>query len=79
MFAIGGQQVKECIDELLTIPNCVYILGNHDAWALEWAIDGKIPQEWWDQGGAQTVKSYKGTGMPKEHIRFLVRGTALVC
>ena len=65
-----GGQVKECVNELLTIPNCVYILGNHDAWALEWAKDGKIPEGWWDQGGAETVKSYKN-GMPKEHIKFL--------
>ena len=48
-----NSQVKECIDELLTIPNCVYILGNHDAWSLEWAIEGKTPQEWLDQGGSQ--------------------------
>lgn len=66
-----GKQIKECIDELLTIPNCVYILGNHDAWALEWAIDGKTSEGWLDQGGALTVKSYQGTGMPKEHIQFL--------
>jgi serine/threonine protein phosphatase 1 len=65
-------QVKECIDELLTIPNCVYILGNHDAWSLEWAINGKAPQEWLDQGGLLTVKSYQGIGMPKEHIQFLL-------
>ena len=64
-------QIKECIDELLTIPNCVLILGNHDAWALNWAIYGKMPQEWWKQGGAQTVMSYRGMEMPKEHIRFL--------
>ncbi len=66
-----NNQVRECIDELLIIPNCVYILGNHDAWALDWAIYAKISPEWWDQGGAQTAMSYKGTGMPKEHIRFL--------
>jgi serine/threonine protein phosphatase 1 len=66
-----NKQVKECIDELLSIPNCVYILGNHDAWALDWAIEGKAPQEWLDQGGAQTVMSYNGNKMPKEHIRFL--------
>jgi serine/threonine protein phosphatase 1 len=66
-----GIQIKECIDELLTIPHCVYILGNHDAWALEWAIDGKAPQEWWGQGGANTAMSYQDVGMPKEHIRFL--------
>ena len=66
-----NKQVKECIDELLTLPNCVYIVGNHDAWSLGWAINGKTPQEWLDQGGALTVKSYKDMGMPKEHIQFL--------
>ncbi|MBF0571631.1 MAG: metallophosphoesterase [Candidatus Omnitrophica bacterium] len=66
-----GKQVRECIDELLTLPGCIYILGNHDAWSLEWAINGKMPQEWLDQGGAQTMMSYKETGMPGEHIRFL--------
>jgi serine/threonine protein phosphatase 1 len=66
-----GKQVKECIDELLTIPNCVYILGNHDAWTLEWAISGNPLQEWMGQGGIETMMSYKETGVPKEHIRFL--------
>jgi serine/threonine protein phosphatase 1 len=65
-----GNKVKECIDELLTIPHCVYILGNHDAWALDWAMQGQAPQEWLEQGGAQTTMSYKD-GMPQEHIRFL--------
>jgi serine/threonine protein phosphatase 1 len=65
-----GKKVKECIDELLSIPNCVYILGNHDAWSLEWAVNGKPPVGWLEQGGAYTEKSYKG-GMPKEHIQFL--------
>lgn len=67
-----NKRVKECIDELLTVPNCVYILGNHDAWALGWAVNGKAPEEWLGQGGAQTVKSYKD-GMPKEHIQFLTK------
>lgn len=66
-----GVHVKECIDELLGIPHCIYILGNHDAWALEWSVEGKIPPEWWEQGGAQTVMSYKNAPMPKSHIHFL--------
>src|SRR5665213_2944732 len=65
-----GKKVKECIDELLDLQHCIFILGNHDAWALEWATEGKAPQGWLEQGGAYTVKSYKN-GMPKEHIRFL--------
>ena len=66
-----GTQVKECIDELLTIPHCVYILGNHDAWSLKWATEGIVLEEWLEQGGAATVISYKETGVPKEHIQFL--------
>ena len=65
-----GKQVKECIDELLTIPNCIFILGNHDSWALEWATSGNVPEGWWDQGGMLTAMSYQN-GMPKEHIKFL--------
>jgi serine/threonine protein phosphatase 1 len=67
-----GKKIKECIDLLLTIPDCVYILGNHDAWTLEWAVTGKPPLGWLEQGGAFTEKSYKN-GMPKEHIEFLSR------
>ncbi len=64
-------QVKECIDQLLTIPNCVYILGNHDAWALEWAMSSVAPRGWLEQGGSLTAMSYKEGGMPEEHMRFL--------
>ncbi|MBF0384710.1 MAG: metallophosphoesterase [Candidatus Omnitrophica bacterium] len=68
-----GEKVKECIDELLTIKNLVYILGNHDAWTLDWAINGNPVKEWMEQGGAETAFSYKGIGMPKDHIRLLAK------
>jgi len=71
-----GIQVKECIEELLSIPNCIFILGNHDAWALEWGMSGMAPEQWWEQGGAQTAKSYKD-GMPQEHIQFLSKARLL--
>jgi serine/threonine protein phosphatase 1 len=66
-----GRQVKECIDALLNIPNCVYILGNHDVWTLEWMRHGSRSQEWLEQGGAQTIASYKETGVPPAHLQFL--------
>jgi len=69
-----GKQVKDCINELLTIPNCIYILGNHDDWALEWAVSGKPIPGWMEQGGMQTMMSYK-EGMPKEHIQFLSKAS----
>ncbi len=66
-----GPQVKECIDLLLTIPKCIYILGNHDAWALEWAIMGKAPEGWLAEGGGVTMASYGLKSMPKAHLEFL--------
>jgi serine/threonine protein phosphatase 1 len=30
-----------------------------------------MPEQWLEQGGAQTVKSYQGFEMPPGHIRFL--------
>ena len=74
-----NKQVKECIDELLTIPNCVYILGNHDAWALEWAVDGKAPQEWLDQGGAETLMSYKRHRNAQGAYTIPFPGASLLC
>ena len=36
----GYPDVKQCFDELLKIKHCDYILGNHDLWALDWALRG---------------------------------------
>jgi len=67
-----GDQVKECIDELLKIKNCIYLLGNHDFWVLEWAINCQSSKCWLGQGGEETISSYKGE-MLKEHIQFLAQ------
>lgn len=68
-----GPQVRECIDELLSIKNLIYILGNHDEWTLDWALHGKIVEIWLEQGGYETIASYKDAGMPKEHIQLLTK------
>ncbi len=57
----GYANVPESFEELLTIKNLVYILGNHDVWCLEWAISGNTPGVWLDQGGHSTIKSYNGS------------------
>ena len=66
-----GPDVKESIDILLTITNLKYILGNHDKWFLEWAIDGKDSMVWKYQGGKQTMKSYSN-GVPENHKNLLL-------
>ena len=62
-----GPEVPEAIDALLSIKNLIYILGNHDHWAREWAQSGKIPEVWIMQGGHRTVNAYQGKGMPENH------------
>ncbi len=67
----GWPDVRLCVDELLKIKHCDYIIGNHDLWALDWALSGKAPSLWTSQGGESTIESYGEEGMPQEHIHFL--------
>jgi serine/threonine protein phosphatase 1 len=77
--ADGWPEVYAAVEELMKIRNLVYILGNHDKWALDWGIYGVKPEIWLTQGGLKTVESYKlalqttdqKVGlMPESHIKF---------
>lgn len=57
--ADGWPQVPECFDELLKIKNLVYIMGNHDAWLLDYFNTGKTPGIWTSQGGDATLRAYE--------------------
>lgn len=67
----GYPDVKQSIDELLGIEHCDYIIGNHDLWVLDWALNGIEKSIWLTQGGANTVASYEGRSMPPGHIDLL--------
>lgn len=67
----GYTEVKQCIDELLKVQHCDYIIGNHDLWALDWATRGIKEDVWLRQGGRETIASYAGKAMPQAHIGFL--------
>lgn len=73
----GWSETKESVDLLLGIKHLVYLLGNHDQWALEYYSDkmgkGEEPLGLWLwQGGAATVKSYgAGKPMPADHLALL--------
>ena len=66
----GWSEVQECIDELLKIKHCDYIIGNHDLWTLDWALTGRKERAWLNQGGRNTIMSYEGRPIPKAHIKF---------
>lgn len=71
-----GPEVREVLDTLIGIKNLVFILGNHDKWALDWFEEGLKPELWLSQGGLQTMASYGGSPeeagkVPEAHIEFL--------
>lgn len=68
--ADGWPHTKQAIDELLKIRNLVYLMGNHDVWALQWMETREAAEIWLDQGGRATCDSYKG-GIPDSHLHFL--------
>jgi len=70
----GYPDVKQSIDELLKVKHCDLVIGNHDMWALDWALRGDKPEIWTSQGGDRTMASYNGGPMPKAHIDFLKNG-----
>lgn len=70
----GWPEVDLCLNELISIKHCTYIRGNHDLWALEWATEGRMPDLWLEQGGVNTVASYRGSSMPASHREFLQKG-----
>lgn len=55
--ADGWHEVYECVEELLSIKNTIFIKGNHDQWFLEWMQKGVHPDNW-TQGGEGTLRSY---------------------
>jgi serine/threonine protein phosphatase 1 len=80
----GWSQTKEVIDELLKIKKLVYLLGNHDEWALEYyngetrySESGPVIAKniWTSQGGQSTLESL-GTYNEQDpkYLEFLKSG-----
>lgn len=68
--ADGWPETYLAINELLQIRNLVFVLGNHDFWALDWMETGEANPMWLMQGGQATIDSYT-TDIPASHIRLL--------
>ena len=56
--ADGFPEVPECFDELLSIKNLVYVIGNHDFWLSEYFRLCATPHIWTSQGGKATLDAY---------------------
>ncbi len=66
----GWPEVKESVDELLTIKNLIGVIGNHDVWFLAWYKTGYAEPIWTSQGGLATLDSYDGLpGNAAYHVK----------
>jgi serine/threonine protein phosphatase 1 len=54
----GWPEVKEVVDELLTMEHVIPIIGNHDEWFMDFVRTGYKDPLWTSQGGAATLDSY---------------------
>lgn len=68
----GWPEVHKVFNELCSIRDLVYIIGNHDEWALKWAETGEESFVWLAQGGKSTTECYP-TGMTREHQMIIIR------
>ncbi len=66
----GWPETRQAIEQLLQIENLIYILGNHDFWALDWMETGYANEIWLNQGGQATINSY-GDNVPASHLHLL--------
>lgn len=79
--ADGWPETRDAIDLLLSIPNLVALLGNHDVWLRDWASGTFDPFDqhlWLKQGGYATLDSYEASfwrledcDFPGEHVDYL--------
>ena len=68
-----GRFTKEVIDLLLSVPNRISVIGNHDRWCFDWMRTGIEIPAWTTQGGYETLESYEFSrnNVPVSHIEFL--------
>jgi len=67
-LADGGYNTYDVVEELLKIKNIVFIIGNHDIWFMQHIQSGWAEEIWLTQGGINTIKSYKGSVLPEDHV-----------
>jgi serine/threonine protein phosphatase 1 len=54
----GWPETVEVIEELMTIKDLIFVVGNHDVWAIDYLRYGTAPRIWVSQGGQATLDSF---------------------
>lgn len=68
----GNVEVVDFLIKISSAYECVFLLGNHDAWVRDWMNTGKDNYIWEVQGGSYTVDDYIMTGKLRDndHLEF---------
>src|SRR6201996_7090713 len=77
-YVDGWSQSREVMEYLMLLDSeyqCIFIKGNHDAWAEEWLGGWGTSRDWLFHGGDATVSSYAGIDSRdlSRHLEFLNR------
>lgn len=85
-YVDSGPQSAEVIEYLIRFRryrDASFILGNHDAWFLDWIQSGYADPSWLYYGGTQTLESYQTnarawgqSAIPWDHKEFLKLASA---
>ena len=77
-YVDGWSESAQLIQYLIELEkqfSCEFILGNHDAWCLDWLKGADANSIWLKHGGESTIASYQdfSTKEKEEHIQFFDR------
>ena len=73
-YADGWSETAQLIDFLIELnqrQQCVFMIGNHDLWLMDWLEIGKEDQIWLSNGGLESIGSYQHYSAAQKRNHFL--------
>jgi serine/threonine protein phosphatase 1 len=76
-YVDGWSETSQLLDFLINLNethNCIFMIGNHDLWHLDWLKDGIVNESWVVNGGKATIDSYAKSNLEQKnnHLDFLL-------
>lgn len=75
-YVDGWSETSPLLDFLIDLKQkhtCIFMIGNHDLWHLDWLKDGTTNESWIANGGKATIDSYINSDPERKmkHLAFL--------
>lgn len=77
-YVDGWSESAQVIDYLMDLQQkhtCIFIVGNHDTWCMDWLSENIVNPIWYRHGGKETIESYEGYSAEtkEKHLYFFAR------